>query len=467
MPPVWFAVNSYKSRALPLSAQRLVNFFAEAAPRDAKSQVVVFNAPGTKSFTTGLVGGVRGRKVMGGVLYVVAGNRLYSVNSAGTATTLGTINTSVGQVGMAANRASPQELMIVDGTDGWLYDTTNGLVQIADPDLAAAVTVTFQDGFFIVDRKGTSKWAISGIDNGTTWSATDFADAEGDPDEVVVVFSSHREVWVFGEKTIEIYFNSGATDFPFQRIGELIERGCAAAYSVASDDNTLFWLGDDGTIYRADGYTPQRISTHAIEEEIRKFADWSDAYAFFVTLSGHKFYHISFPNGGATFVYDVATKFWHERESLDLAHWRGTAYAFVYGRHIIGDVFQGRLGELDMDTFAEYGATMQGILTGPVAAADRHRIFHRRFEVDIESGVGSTSGAASDPQIWMDYSDDGGRTFSTRKPFRSMGKIGEYRQRLRWNRLGQARERIYRLTVADAVKRSIIAAHLNPEIGAH
>lgn len=472
MTTVQFAVNSYKSRALPLSAQRLVNYFAEQAPPDAKSQVVVFNAPGTKGFTTGLAGGERGMKVMNGILYVVAGNRVYSVNSAGTETSLGTINTSAGRVGMAVNRASPQELIIVDGTDGWIYDTTNGLVKIADADFVTADTVTFQDGYFIVNKAGTSQFFISGLDNGTTWSATDFADAEGNPDEIVVVFSNHRELWVFGQETIEIYFNSGATDFPFERIsGAFIERGCVAAFSVAADDNTLFWLGDDGIIYRAMGYTPQRISTHAIEEEIRGFTDLSDAFAFFVTVSGHKFYHISFPNGdvfgrsAATFVYDAATKLWHERESLDERFWRGSSYEFVYDKHIVGDVFQGRLGELDMDTYAEYGSTMQGILTGSPAAFDRRRVFHRRFELDIESGVGDTSGDASDPQIWMDYSDDGGRTYSTRKPFRSMGKIGAYQQRLRWLRLGQARNRIYRVTVADAVKRSIIAAHLNPAVG--
>ncbi len=474
MPPIQFAINSYKSRALPLSAQRLVNYFAEQAPPDAKSQVVIFNAPGTKSFTTGLAGGVRGTKVMNGVLYVVAGNRVYSVNSAGSATSLGTINTSTGRVGLAVNRATVQELMIVDGADGWIYDTTNGLVKIADADFPTADTVTFQDGYFVVNKTGTGQFFISGLDDGTAWLATDFADAEGAPDEIVAVFSDHRELWVFGQETIEIYFNSGNTDFPFERIqGAFIERGCAAAFSVAADDNTLFWLGDDGIIYRAMGYTPQRISTHAIEEEIRGFTDLTDAFAFFVTVSGHKFYHISFPNGGvsgrdtATFVYDAATKLWHERESLDLGYWRGSSYALIYDKHIVGDTFQGRLGELDMDTYDEYGSTMQGILTGPPVAADRRRVFHRRFELDIESGVGDTSGNASDPQVWMDYSDDGGRTYSPRKPFRSMGKIGAYRQRLRWLRLGQARNRVYRVTVADAVKRSIVAAHLDVAMGAN
>jgi len=461
MPAVQFAINSYQSRALPLSAQRCVNYFAEQAPPDAKSQVVVYNAPGTKAFASGLAGALRGAKLMGGVLYVVAGNELYSINAAGTATELGTINTSAGNVSMAVNRASPQELCFVDGIEGWIYDTSGGLVQITDGDFLAADTVTFQDGYFIFNEAGTSRFFISGIDDGKTYVATDTADAEGDPDSVVAVFSNHRELWVFGQETTEIFFNSGNLDFPFERIsGAFVERGCAAPFSVAADDNTLFWLGDDFVVYRANGYTPQRVSTHAIEEDIRNFSDKSDAIAFFATISGHKFYHLTFPTGRKSYVYDISTGMWHERESFGQRHWRATVYAFAYGKHLVGDTFVGRVGELDMDTFTEYGAVMQGILTGPAVHNDRKRVFHRRFELDIESGVGDTTGAASDPQLWMDYSDDGGRTFSARKPTRAMGKIGAYQQRLRWNQLGQSRNRVYRVTVADAIKRSIIAAHL-------
>jgi hypothetical protein len=467
---VQFAVNAYRSRSLPAAAQECINYFAEALPADAKTQVIVYNAPGTKAFGSGgLAGVVRGVEKMAGVLYGVAGNTLYSVDSSGTATNLGEINTTAGDVSFAVNRASPQELCFVDGTDGWTYDTGSGLVQITDGDFTAADTVTFQDGYFAFNRAGTSIFFISGLNDGQSYDALDFADAEGSPDEIVAVFSSHRELWIFGQETIEVYFNSGNADFPFERInGAYIERGCAAAFSVASDDNTLFWLGEDGVVYRANGYTPQRISTHAIEEDIRKFSSIADAKGYFLTIAGHKFYHLTFPTGKKTYVYDVSTGLWHERKSVDSNYWRGgSAGIEIYGKCIVGDAFQGRLGELDMDTFSEYGGVMQGVLTGPVVHDDRKRLFHKRFELDIESGVGDTSGDASDPQMWMDYSDDGGRTFSLRKPFRSMGKIGEYQARLRWLRLGMARNRIYRVTVADAVKRSIINTHLDASVGSN
>jgi len=465
---VQFAVNSYQARALPLSAQRCVNYFAEAAPKDAKSDTVLYNAPGIKAFGSGgLVGAVRGSFYMGGVLYIVAGNTLYSVTSAGAATSLGTINTHVGNVSMAANRASPQELGFVDGTDGWTYDTSNGLVQITDGDFAAADTIAFQDGYFIFSKANSSEFFISALNNGQSIDALDFADAEGSPDEVVAVFSDHRELWVFGEISTEVYFNSGNADFPFERInGAFIERGLAAAFAVAADDNTIFWLGDDGVVYKANGYVPQRVSTHAIENAIAGYSSVTDAIAYFVTIAGHKLFHLTFPTGQACFVFDVSTGLWHERESFGQNYWRGgSSYVRAYSKDIVGDAFQGKLGELDMDTFQEYGSTMQGILVSGVVHSDRKNIFHRRLELDFEAGVGLTSGQGSDPQVWMDYSDDGGRTFSLRKPQRSLGKIGEYMTRLRWNRLGRARNRIYRLLIADPVKRTLIGTHLDAVAG--
>lgn len=461
-----FSTESYRARALPFSAQRCVNFFAETAPgKITKTPVVVYNAPGIKNFCDGLAGAVRGSIVMGGVLYVVAGNSFYSVNSSGTETLIGSINTFTGNVSMAVNRASPQELCFVDGTDGWIYDTTNGLVEISDTDFNAADTVTFQDGYFIFNRSGTSQFFISGIDDGKSYSATDFGAAEASPEDIVAVISNQQQLFVFKEKTFEVFWNSGNPDFPFERIsGGVQQRGLAAAFAIAADDNTLFWLGDDRIIYRANGFTPLRISTHAIEEALRKMSDVSDAYAFAVTVSGHKFLHFIFPTGQQCFVHDIATGLWNERESSGARYFRAIAYISAYGKHLVGDAFVGRLGEFDMDTFTEFGETMRGQLTSPPIAGERKRLFHRRFEIEIETGVGGESGDT--PQLWLDWSDDGGRTWSARKPARSMGKVGQYRQRLFWERLGSARERVYRLTVADAVKRSILGAYLEAEQGA-
>lgn len=375
---------------------------------------------------------------------------------------------SPGCVSMSHNQASPSQLAIVDGTNGWIYDTTNGLRQITDEDFFSADVVDFQDQYFIFNRAGTGQFFLSNLNDGTAYLATDIAIAEGDPDNLVALISNRRELWLFGAETIEVWYNSGDVDFPFNRFeGGTIERGLAAAFSIAEDDNSLFWLGEDRIFYRADGYLPQRISQHGIEEALRKYKIVSDACAFIYTMGGHKFYVCTFPAEDATWVYDITTSLWHERQSVGMGRWRVNAYANAYGKHLVGDFEQGRIGELDLDTFEEWGEVMQGQATGPSVYADRQRTFHRRFELDIDAGHGLTSGQGSDPQVWLDYSDDGGHTWSARKPFFSIGKIGAYLQRLRWLRLGQARQRIYRLTVSAPVKRSIVAAHLDAAAGDH
>ena len=312
--------------------------------------MVLYNSPGIKDFTNGLAGQIRGGLLMDGVLYVVAGSTFYSISATGVATSIGQINTSVGRISMASNRASPKELCLVDGTDGWIYDTSGGLARIVDADFAAADTVTFQDGYFLFNEAGTSRFFISGIDDGTAYSAADFADAESNSDDIVAVFSNQQQILVFKTSVIEIYYNSGNADFPFERVsGGVIQRGCAAAFSIAEEDNTLFFFADDGTIRRIDGSTPVRVSTHAIEEIIREMPTTADAFAYFITISGHKFYHLTFPTGGRTFVYDVATKLWHERESFGQAYFRASFYIRAYGKDLVGDVFAGRIGELDQE----------------------------------------------------------------------------------------------------------------------
>ena len=468
MPQVRWAVHSYQARALPLSAQQIVNLYAEAAPQDAKSPVVLYGTPGIKAFAASVGDGpIRGLHDFVNTLFAVSGNTLFEVDSAGTATNRGTINTSTGPVSMSHNQASTAQMIIVDGTDGWIYSGTT-LTQITDVDFFAADVVDFQDQYFILNRSGTGQFFLSNLNAGSAYTATDIANAEGDPDNLISLISNHRELWLFGKNTTEVWYNSGASDFPFTRFeGAFLERGCAAAFSVAEDFNTVFWLAEDRIIYKADGYSPVPISNHGIDEAIRKYNTISDAEAFIYTMGGHKFYVLTFPVEKATWVYDITTGLWHERESFGLGRWRVSSHVDIYGKHLVGDFQDGKIGELDLDTFDEYGSTMQGLATGPSVYDDRQRIFHHRFELDIESGVGLTTGQGSDPQVWLNWSDDGGHTFSARAPFRSMGKIGAYRHRLRWLCLGQARQRIYKLTVSDPIKRSFVAAHLTAEAGDH
>jgi hypothetical protein len=222
--------------------------------------------------------------------------------------------------------------------------------------------------------------------------------------------------------------------------------------------------------YQLQGNTPQRVSNHAVEHIIAQDPDLTKALCFSYTLEGHKLVHLVLPVSKRTLVYDLSTQRWHERESWDsknrsLGRWRGNCAVSYNGNNYIGDAFDNHVGLLNWDVNTEYGNIIRLLAYSPTLHQDRQRIFISRFELDIESGVGVTDGNGSDPQILLEVSRDGGRTFGVLQPHRSIGRKGAYLTRQRWLRMGNARQWVFRISITDPVKRNIISAHADIEVG--
>ena len=462
MPVIQFATNSYKSSALPLSAQRVVNLFAEKQPPDAKAQVAVFGAPGIVEFSSLGSGPIRGFVNLGGLLYVVSGGTLYSVTSAGLATELGGTITGSQVVSMDTNGT---QIIIVNGVSGYIYTVIGGLQLITDTDFFAANTTTFFDQRFVFDKADSNQFFICESLDGTSYDPLAIASAEARPDNVKAVILNQQVLLVFGDKTIEPWQDVGAPNFPFERVpGVVVERGLLAPYAIAKADNTIFFLGENRVLYRLAGLTPQRVSNHAIETEWRNYTVVSDAHLFAYHFNGHEYVVVTFPSQPSTWVFDISSSLPHERVSWDLnnnsyGRWRGNCHINIYDKELIGDAFTGKIGYLDNTTYTEFGNTIQGNATGVHINSDRKKLFCSNFELDIESGVGLTTGQGSDPQIMLEVSKDGGRTFGSLQKWKSMGALGAYQQRLKWYRLGKGYDYVFRVTISDPVKRTIIAAH--------
>jgi hypothetical protein len=462
-----FATNSYESPSRPISAQRAVNCYAEVQPKDAKTQVALFGCPGIEEFATCGSGPVRGMHVMGGVLYVVSGQRLYSVSSVGVATDIGGNITGSDVVSMDDNGS---ELVIVSGTNGYLYSTTIGFILISDTDFNAANTVTFFDQRFVFDWANTNKFFASGILDGSSYNALAFASAEARTDNVKAVILNKQVLLVCGDNSIEPWQNVGAANFPFERVpGVVIERGLAEPHGICKADNTVFFMGDNRVFYRLDGVSPIRVSTFPIEHVWQAHSTFDRLFCFSYSWMGHEFVVVTFPSTNTTWEYDIASGLWHERESWDinnrsLGRWRGNCHVSAYDYQLIGDAFSGAVGYFSHHTYTEFGNTVQMVATSPPIHSDRKRVHISKFEMDIEGGIGIASGQGSDPQVMLRYSKDGGRTWS-RELWRKAGAAGEFKSRMRWLRLGQAREWVFELTVTDPVKRTVIQAHADMEVG--
>lgn len=473
MPEIVFGVESYVSRSLPLSAQRVVNAFMERQPHGTKNQTPVFGAPGLTRWIELPTKPLRGFWNFNGVLYAVAGQVLYRINNAGGYKALGGGITGSGVVSISDNGT---QIMVVNGVGGYLADGTDNYQQIQNPNFFSASTILFFDNYFAFDRKGTNEWFLSGLSDGTSYSGLDFASAEAQPGFLTALAQNLRLMFLFCQNHIEMWYDVGAQDFPFQPYaGGVIEKGCVSPHSVINQDEALFFLGRDKVFYRLQGNVPQRISTHAVETAIASYGDVSDAFCLTYTLEGHKMVTLTFPSVPHTWEYDISTGLWHERESWDengnnLGRWRANCAIEIYDKILIGDAFSGVISILDWSVNNELGNTLQMLIHSSTLHDERLPLFVQRLELDMQVGGKFGSGPvlyghAQPPQAMLRWSKDGGQTWSRRQRWRSLGRVGEYLKRLRWMQIGSARQWVFELTVSDDVPRVLLGAYVTAEPG--
>ena len=215
---------------------------------------------------------------------------------------------------------------------------------ITDPDWLGSKTVAYLNGKFIFHKPGTQIWYYSAIDDATDLDALEFASAEAAPDDLIAVTTDHQEVRLFGTKTTEVWFDAAAPDFVFSRnTGATSSVGCLAPASVRRLDNSLIWLGRDengaGVVYRAQSYLAQRISTDAIEAELRKSSDIANTYAFTMGVGGKMFYILQAPGLDTAWAFEASTGKWcelGENAGEDQWNpWRGAAHVYAFGQNYV------------------------------------------------------------------------------------------------------------------------------------
>lgn len=447
-----FVGDDYADAVTSFSNQETTNWLPEKSERGGtRSLVMLRTMDGMGLFGTVGVGTHRGALTMAGVLYVVADTMLYSVAIDGTGTSLGTIEGS-GRVSMAENG---YQLVVANGPKGWVYNKdTLAFGQITDPDFNGARDCCFIGQYIVFVTPDSDQFQLSAIADATSLDALDFASAETGTDLLVGCVPLNRELWLFGEKTIEVWQNTGAPAFPFERIAT-IERGLCATFAKAKLDNSVFWIGEDGIAYRANGYSAARVSTRPIEQAFAT-EELSECFCFGYENGGHAFFYTSFPNG-KTRGYDASSGAWHRRKSFELERWRANTYAFAYGRHLLGDFTSGKLWELRDDVFTEGDDPIVSERKTQYLSKDGNYGRMSELEIVFNVGQGLATGQGSSPLVDMCYSDDGGRTWTNWRQG-SLGAVGEYGKRVRFHGLGRARQRMFHVRVSDPIRRDLMGA---------
>jgi len=391
--------STYVARSVNAADARMVNLFPEIVPEAGKEPGFLNRAPGLSLLSTVGTGPIRGLWAFSSndsTAFVVSGTELYKITTLYAATLLGTV-AGTGPVSLADNGT---QLFIAANGPSYIYNnTTNVFGQITDPDFPGAVTVCYLDGYFVFNEPNSQLMWVTQLLDGTSIDPLEFVSTEGSPDGLLAVTSNFREVWAFGTNSIEVWYDSGATDFPLQRIqGAFNELGCAAPFSIAKMDNGIFWLGRDrrgqGIVYRANGYSGVRISTHAVEWQIQQYADLTDAIAYTYQQDGHSFYVLIFPTANTTWVYDAATQAWHERAGFangEFTRHRSNCQMAFNNKIVVGDFENGNIYAFDLDDYSDNGGIQKWLRSWralPTGQNNLKRTAHHSLQLDCETGVG-------------------------------------------------------------------------------
>lgn len=461
-----FGIGQY-GKSHNVTSQERLNCYIEVQPGDDRSRLAIYSTPGLDLFTSFGDTPIRGIYQRTDFIYVVHRGTFYEVNNAGVKTIRGTIGTTSGRVYMWDNGT---QLMLTDGTLGYIYNfNTLVFTQIVDPDYPGAVTVTWQDGYFIINKPNSQRFYVSAIGDGLSWDALDFASAESNPDNIVSVWCDNSTLYLFGSVSTEFWTNSGAQDFPFSRIsGGSTEWGCAAINSVVKYDNTLAFLAKNrmGEVIVAKfvGYTPQRISTPELEYVINRYTSVADATCFSYMLGGHPMLQINFPIGNASWLYDGLSNCWSQVQGYNISRHRAEMAVNYLDKIMVTDYANGNLYRLNPLSFTDNGQPIAMEVITKHVEKDDLRITIDSLQLDMETGVGLQTGQGSNPQIMLAISKDGGHEYGTEQ-WVTFGQVGKYKTRAIWRRLGQARDWTFKFRITDPVKRVILGASIKTRDG--
>jgi hypothetical protein len=470
-----FCNGSYTSQSSNVDAEMAMNFYPENPESPgARTAVTLYSTPG-KSIAYQLIGpSVRGGIQFQGLCFAVSGATFYQLFANGTATALATIAADNNPVPFAAG---PNQIVFVSAGTMYVWNfTISTLTTIPTSTLVRPIVsqVVYLDGFYVATFTGTGQFQVSNPDDATTWPLLDTAIVSVFPDFIVSMVAAYRQIWFFGPKQTAVYYDSGAPIQPFAPVsGGFIETGAGATYASCFMDGSPFWMGADdrgaGVAWRGNAYNPVRVSTFATEFAWAQYpAGVTDAISFTYQEQGHTFWHLYFPSGNATWVYDAASGQWHQR-----GFWNGGVFTadrarchfYAFGKHLVGDWNSGNVYQQAINIYSDFGNPIRRVRRAATVGTELEWIYHYQLQVDMEVGLGPIpplydgAGKQRAPQVFLHWSDDGAHSWSNQYE-KSVGAAGEYTKRVVWRRLGRSRQRTYELSCSDPIPYRIVDAYL-------
>ena len=470
-----FCGGTYVSQSPNIDAEEAINIYCERSEsQGAKTPIALLSVSGKKLFAQTNEASAPCLFTVNGRTFMASSN-LWELG-VGNPINRGALGTApLTQPQIISDQA---QLLILNNGNLFVLTLANNafapvnMAQFNGP--VGQVDVCDGQGIAIIQNSHT--FQSSNLEDFTAWNGLNLATISYFPDNVVSMIVDHREIWLQSGKKTVIYYDGGAGFPPFIPIaGAFLEDGSAATFGAVRADNSIFWIAADerggGIAKRANGYSGQRISTHAVEFAWRQYATIADAAAWSYQENGHTFVVWYFPTAKATWVYDISTGLWHKRGFWNVAGGtyladRAISHTYNFGKHLVGDWASGNVYELSSAFFDDGGSPLRWLRRSPtIAKENKWMYFPGGIEIDIEPGLAPEpplldgSGAARDPQIMLRWSDTGTKTWSNAYQL-SCGKAGEYNRRARRVMCGRARRRVWEASGTDPIPWRIADAYL-------
>lgn len=397
-----FCGPSYTSQSVNADCQRCLNRYPEfIESQEGRTAIALYPRPGLGGGSSGNGIAIPNEVSIPGLF--PQNGRLFAVGAFiteifrnNTTMQYGALNPSVGGVSIAANQN--QLLICSNGNLYVLNLLTNAVITVNMAQFNGPIAyVEFCDSFFLAVQQNSQNFYTSNLLDGTLWQAVNAEQISFIPDFITGLKVSHRDIWIYGSKNSIVYQNSGAALAPFVPIsGGFVEQGNIGFGSPVRLDNSLFWIGQDerGALigWRANAYTPQRVSNHAIEYAWQQYSVVSDVISYACQFNGHPWWVVYFPTANATWVYDVATQMWHEWDYLDpklgpMAH-RSQCHAFAFNAHWVGDYNSGTVYQMSQSFNTDFGTPIRRLRRAPAISNELEYMFHHELTLDIEPGLG-------------------------------------------------------------------------------
>jgi hypothetical protein len=478
-----FVGPSYTAKSSIVANEECINFFAETLESQGASVPVrayggatatalrsYFSTPGLGLFGSALpTGPSRGLCWTGTRLFAVGGINLVELAADGTQTARGTVATDGNPVSIAWSNT---QLLIISAGHAYCYTlATNALVEVTASLAGVPIQVEYSDDYFIVAFQNSNKYQMSAILDGTTWPGIQVNAVSVFQDNIVSIIVNHRELWVFGSKHAQPFQDTGSLEVFAVIPGALIEKGSGATFGPCRVDNSIFWIDEDERggrgAWRSQGYTPQRISTHAVETDLSSYASISGLVSYSYQDGGHLFWVLYIPGAPWSWVYDVTESLWHKR-----AFWNGVSYeahhswnhVYAFGMHLVGDWNSANIYQMSLSQVTDNGSTIRRLRRSPTVSDEMAFLYHAELVVEFEVGIGPQppltdgNGNPRAPQAMLRWIDDG-KTWSN-EHIADCGLAGEFSTRVVWRRIGRGRNRVYELSVSDPISWTIKDAYL-------